>query len=410
MSRRERWRNRVGFDSRVAEPRERFLTGLASLGASLAAPFVGSGGAVDGEPRSVLVLRLDRIGDVVMSLPALADLRAALRNARLSLAVGRWSEEVARGAPVDDVFLWNAPWVGRGDEGAVSARELWSRVRRDTIPGFDLAIDLQGDARSTWLMAAAGARRRVGYANTGSAALLTSVVPLDENLNWVEQNRRAVDVALGRSVERRPFRWIDEAGRGRGARWAEDALGPLGWRRGAAPLIGIHPGAGRRIKEWPVERFRELARRITSELDAYVVVSGSAGEAAIVSAVAEAAGARGIAAAEASLSDFAERLTSFDAFVTGDTSAVHLSAAADVPTVAIFGPSDPARYFSGGPGGFGGSAPHEVIVAEDLACRPCNLIRRPPEECARAHAPECLDLITVARVVDSVRRVLRARP
>src|SRR4029079_1839222 len=62
---------------------------------------------------------------------------------------------------------------------------------------LDLALDLQGDVRASWLMALTGAKERVGYANTGGARLLPPVVPLDETVSWIEQNRRAVAAAAG---------------------------------------------------------------------------------------------------------------------------------------------------------------------------------------------------------------------
>src|SRR5436190_1116143 len=62
---------------------------------------------------------------------------------------------------------------------------------------LDLALDLQGDVRAAWLMALTGARERIGYANTGGARLLTRVVPLDETVSWIDQNRRAVAMAAG---------------------------------------------------------------------------------------------------------------------------------------------------------------------------------------------------------------------
>ena len=86
MSRRERWRNRTGFASRVTDPRERVLTGVASVTARLAAPFVGAARHEEA-PSRVLVLRVDRIGDVVMSLPAIADLRG---TGRLELVALSW--------------------------------------------------------------------------------------------------------------------------------------------------------------------------------------------------------------------------------------------------------------------------------------------------------------------------------
>src|SRR6185503_13566829 len=96
MSRRQRWQPVRGTGNRVYETRERVLLGLLDApGRALAAVRPGHRPHPPAAPRDLLVLRLDRIGDVVMSLPALADLRAALPQARIRLAVGRWSEEIA---------------------------------------------------------------------------------------------------------------------------------------------------------------------------------------------------------------------------------------------------------------------------------------------------------------------------
>ena len=89
MSRRRRWRNVKGTRSRVTEPRERFMAAMASAGARLAAPFLARPGT--DRPMEILILRLDRIGDVLMSLPAISALREALPQAKIRLAVGEWS-------------------------------------------------------------------------------------------------------------------------------------------------------------------------------------------------------------------------------------------------------------------------------------------------------------------------------
>ena len=78
----------------------------------------------------------------------------------------------------------------RGARDAAAPCGPTPRALRASRP--DLALDLQGDVRAAWLMALTGARERVGYANTGGARLLTRVVPLDETVSWIEQNRRAV--------------------------------------------------------------------------------------------------------------------------------------------------------------------------------------------------------------------------
>ncbi len=214
MPRRKRWHNVKGTTTRVTAPRERLAVGAASLAALVVSPFLAK--TPRPRPEDILVLRLDRIGDVLMSLPALSALRAVCPNARIRLAVGEWSKDIARDADVDEVLVWSAPWVGRSDEGASSAAGLFGRARalREAPP--DLAIDLQGDLRALWLMAATGARDRVGYANTGSASLLTRIVELDENVNFVEQNYRAIDAAVHAAVPREPFRWLDETRREKG--------------------------------------------------------------------------------------------------------------------------------------------------------------------------------------------------
>ena len=408
MPRRRRWQNVRGTRSRVTGSRDRVMVVAANAAALLVSPFVL--GKVTGNapspPDDILVLRLDRIGDMLMTLPALNALRDAHPRARIRLAVGEWSRDIAHDAPVDEVLIWSAPWAGRPDEGASTARDLFARARslRNNPP--DLAIDFQGDVRAIWLMAATGARERIGYANTGSAALLTRVAELDENVNFVEQNYRAVETAVGVEVPRKPFTWLDEERRARG----RARLNAETDRAGAQPnrpVIGLHPGAGRRIKEWPIERFVEVARHLAEQKGATLLLTGSKGEkqktetihAMLPHSTVDVAG-------KWSLGELAEVMSACDAFISGDTAAMHFACAIGVPSVAIFGPSDPGRYFSGGPLGFGSGAKH-IALAPQLWCSPCNLIRRPPEECAALPAPECLTNVTVDAVLAATLDVLR---
>lgn len=380
------------------------MAAMASASARLAAPFLV--GPAAGQPAEILVLRLDRIGDVLMSLPAIGALREAVPEAKIRLAVGEWSREIAKDAPVDEVLVWSAPWAGRRDEGASTFGDLVKVARSRRAQRPDLAIDLQGDLRAIWLMAATGARTRVGYANTGSASLLTAVVDLDEDVSFVEQNYRAIETALGRAVPRKPFRWLGEGRRAQGRERLAQLFAQARMER-KGPLVGIHPGAGRSIKEWPVERFVELGRLLVKEEGATLVVTGSAGESAAAGAICTAlAGAAVDLSGKLSLGALAEVMSACDAFVSCDTSAMHFACAIGVPSVAIFGPSDPRRYFSGSDLGFGSGQKH-IALAPTLWCSPCNLIRRPPEECDSAPVPECLAQIDTQQVFDATVRVLK---
>jgi ADP-heptose:LPS heptosyltransferase len=409
MSRRRRWQPVKGTASRVYEPRERLLvealdlpvrvlSGLAGLVSRPPAPVPASA------LREVLVLRLDRIGDVVMCLPALADLRAALPQARIRFAVGRWSAEIAESAPVDEVLVWSAPWAGRADEGAETARSLARKARALRARRPDLALDLQGDIRAALLMRLTGAVRRVGYANTGGASLLTQVVPLDETLSWMEQNRRAVAAAVG-AVPTGVAR--AELLRPSDREFAEHLLGSLG-PAARRPLVGVHPSGGRRVKQWDVARWGALAARLQRKLGASILVTGSAADAPLAQAL-----ARHLEQPPADLTgrlsvrEMLALIARLDLFLSPDTGPMHLACAVGTPSVAVFGPSDPARYFSGG-GGAPGS--RHVVVRAELWCSPCNLIRRPPAECDRAEPPECLQLVSVEDVYREAARLLGAGP
>jgi len=90
-------------------------------------------------------------------------------------------------------------------------------------------------------------------------------------------------------------------------------------------------------------------------------------------------------------------LERLDLFVTGDTGPMHLAHAVGTPIVAVFGPSDPARY---APRGL-----RDRVVRIDLPCSPCNRIRRPPARCT-GHTPDCLSGVDTAAVLAAIDDVL----
>ena len=411
MYRRQRWTPVKGTSSRIRDPGERLAVSSFDMASRVLVRLSHGLGLDRPAPvpppaawRDVLVLRLDRIGDVLMCAPALAELREAAPRARIRLAVGGWSEPLARSLPVDEVLVWSAPFSGRPGEPALSWAELWAQARPLRREPIDLGLDLQGDPRAALLLWAAGAKARVGYANAGGGHLLTKLVPLDETLSWVEQNRRAVAVATGRDPGPGP-RPLDPLTAEDHA-FAEAFLGGRGLlaRR---PLVGLHPSGGRRVKQWDLGRWRELARRLGEEFKATVLVTGSVSDRPLFAEV-----AHGLVPAPLDLTgqlDLRQTLAvlaRLDLFLSSDTGPMHLACAAGTPSVSLFGPSDPVRYFSGG--ALDGHPERHLVVRSELWCAPCNRIRRPPRECDGGEPPECLALLSVERVHGAAASLLRA--
>ena len=385
--------------------RERWLVGLADIGLAAAAPFLRrSPGAGGGDDRpAILLLRFERVGDLLMTLDAIAAVRARSPHATIDLVVGSWNEQLARLIPgLDRIETLNAPWLARG-AASHSFGDMVKRAKGWRGRRYDVAINFEGDVRSHALLGLSGAARRVGFDMAGGGPMLTDRVAFNPAIhtrsNSLRLVERAFDLPTGSLESHRPepgarrLRMPDEA--------RERAAALLAARsRGGTPVVVVHAGGGREIKQWNLERFAEVANRLSASHGASIVLSGSAEDRPLVDQMKS--GLRREVecldlAGRVDLATLAAVLEEADLLLTGDTGPMHLAAALDVPLVAVFGPSDPARW-----GPVSGSA---RVVRVQLPCSPCNRIRRPPQRC-RGHVPDCLGAIGADAVYDAASEVL----
>jgi ADP-heptose:LPS heptosyltransferase len=372
----------------IYDPRERRLVALAdrALAAGAAVRRLLPRRAAVTPPRRILLLRLERIGDLLMSAGAIESVRAQAPGAHIDLVVGSWNRAVAeRLRGVDRVETLDAPWLARG-ASASSPLGLVLRARTWRHPGYDLAINFEGDIRSHALLAIAGVPRRVGFAMAGGGPLLTDVVAHRPDRHTSDNAAALVAAAFPGAAAPEAFRLDVPAA----AREAARAL--LGAH---ARYLVVHASGGRAIKQWDLDRFGEATTRIARALGAAVVLSGAPGDAAITAQV------RAALPADVPVVDLtgqpdllvlAAVLEGARLVLTGDTGPMHLAAAVRAPVVAVFGPSMPWRY--------GPYATAHRVVRVDLACAPCNMIRKPPTRCV-GHTPDCLVGVTVAAVTEA---------
>ena len=351
-------------------------------------------------PKRVLLFRLERIGDLLMTLGAIGAIRARLPDAELRLVVGSWNAPLAHCMPVvDRIETFDVPWLSRERRGstlrAASTQSAFWR-RHD----FDLAINFEPDIRSNALLATSGARRRAGYASGGGGGFLTDVLDYDRTIHSAANAQRLVDRVLpperyppsAESSNRIPF-LIPRA-----ARETADRL--LAAAEGGRPLVGINPGAGRLIKEWPPERFAAVATTLAADDSATIVLLGAEGDRSQADGVRQALPpdvALIDLVGQAPLVELAAVLARLSVLITGDTGPSHLAATVDTPVVALFGPTDPNRYAP--------LTPHAEVVHADLWCRPCGRLRRPPKRCTHG-APDCLTEVETEAVVAAARRLI----
>ena len=324
------------------------------------------------EPDAVLVLRFSAFGDVILLAPALAALRAAWPRTRIVVATQAAFAPLLR----HDPSLTDIVALGAG-EGAVAYA---ARLREALAGASNVAVlDLHGKLFSLALRALLPFAWPVvvwhkrDVADTIGVALGTRTWRSDRL--HADRYHLAVEAVVGRALPRGALRVVvDPADEQRAAALLSEA-----GHDGARKLVGFAPGARWATKRWPVERFAALARHALSAGYA-VAVEGSAEERALCSeVVALAPGALDLGG-RLDVAGLMGLMRRCSAFVANDSGPMHLARAVGVPTLAIFGSTDPGMFAWEG---------HHAAFA-GLPCSPCSFYGR--DICPKGHLRCLTDL------------------
>jgi ADP-heptose:LPS heptosyltransferase len=322
-------------------------------------------------PRHVLVLRALQLGDMLCAVPALRAFRAAWPDAEIVLAGLPWARAIVeRFDPYFDGFREFPGYPGlREREPAIG--EVPAFLAAIQAERFDLAVQLHGSGLIVNpLVMLLGAARAAGFCPAGSPC------PDPETFRpWPERGleiRRLLALpeflgipADGEHLEF-PVREADRAA-------LASSAGPLMPRAGR--YVCIHPGASVPERRWPARQFAAIAAAMASR-ELGIVLTGTAGEAALARAVAEASGMSCLdLAGKTDLGSLAALLEGARLLICNDTGVSHVAAALGVPSVVIstgdnperWAPIDRARHrVLCGPGGI---RPDEVIREAEALLR-----------------------------------------
>ena len=310
----------------------------------------------DDTPRldRILIVRLSAMGDIIHTLPAVASLRQAFPHATLGwLVEERWAELLcalryprsgsrsAQRPLVDRVHtVKTATWrhalfsFNTWQQIAVSLSELRG------IP-YDAVIDFQGAIRSSLLARWSGAPIVFGSAepreNAASMFYTRKIFVENNGSHVVEQALALARAVISTSTVFEPkAQDAIEFPRDPDAENVIASLTPP-----ASDFVILNPGAGWGAKMWPAERYGEVAKELAKD-GVYSLVNYGPGEEALAMAVetASAGAARKISCPVSELIALTRRAR---LFIGGDTGPMHMAAALNIPVVAIFGPTNPAR-------------------------------------------------------------------
>lgn len=301
--------------------------------------------------RRILVVELWNIGDVVLLLPFLAQLRSIFPLATISLLARPHAREILDGTGLVDEFLDDAPpsdnWLSLNPLLG-GWKDLW-KLRADLrARDFDVAFQCRLHVREHVILAMSGAARRVGYAFGEGDTMLTDAIPIDDlHRHKVEDWMGLLSPFGGPVAVGNPRLHVAETARQAALEFLEaNSITP------GETVIGVHPGASLAEKRWPIERFAEVASEMTSRAGTRVIAFvDPAGYGQALSEI------PGVVIAKPSLAGLVALIDQCDLLVCNDSGPMHIAGGLGVPVLAVFS-SGVARWFA--PIGDG----HRLVSAE----------------------------------------------
>ena len=304
-------------------------------------------------PQRILIVRLGAMGDIIHAMPTVAALRKAFPATLFGWVVEeRWAtlltlrHDHCPASPVQPLADYVHPMDTRRWRKSLfdksTRREVRSAVGQIRRSRYELAIDFQGSIKSAIIAQLSSVQERYGFANPWEwpSAIFYNKKSQSLSAHVVDQNfdlagdlaRSEANLELDRNLSAEfpsdPF--IETK--------SEKMLQDFGLKDGFAIL---NPGAGWRAKQWPADRYAEVARAL-GKGGVRSLVNFGPGEESLAKIVEEKADGYAIAA-QFTISELIAVTRRASLFIGGDTGPLHLAAALKVPVVALFGPTDPAR-------------------------------------------------------------------
>ncbi|MFA5437795.1 MAG: glycosyltransferase family 9 protein [Candidatus Omnitrophota bacterium] len=328
--------------------------------------------APGGKINKILVIRLDRIGDIVLSTPAIRSLRRSFPEATIHFMATKYTKDILLGNPnIDQVRVY--------EEGP--CKEV-----------YDAAVALHPGILQNYLVFASGAHTRIGYGGFGGSFFLTHIIPdprREPICHEVEVALKAVK-ELGCSPDDQHleiFKNADSEG------FVQQYLEGLGISESDFITV-IHPGSRQEYLRWGKDKFAHIALRLMRERKAKVIITGSSKEDKLVKEVASLMEDKPFCCTGLTLGQLISLLGKAKLFVGNSTGPMHIAAALNIPVVAIFGPQHQSdSYLRWGPW-----SKNSVVVRKEQNCRDCL-----PSQC---FSIKCIKSISEGEVWEGIEKVL----
>lgn len=336
--------------------------------------------------KKILIIKLGAVGDVILAIPSFRMLRERYPHAQIHLLVDKNIAGLVAKAP----YLNGIIPVDR--KKVSNFRYLWKWAGKIRREGFDMSIDLQNSKWTHLLAFLGGIPERFGFKRGFFGFLLNKPENYARIAETPVKNQfRILSKAGVRKLDETLELWTDPASEEKVKELLPEKFFETEKRR-VGFVMGSSPAW--QTKRWPSSYFKELAGRLSRELDCKIVLIGSAEDAKGTDWAADSDEVFNLMG-ETSLRDLVPLMRTLDVVVTGDTAPLHVAAAVKVRIVALFGPTDPKRHMP--------EASHAAVLTRSLPCQPCY-----QGTCKIEDTQACLRKISVDEVFHAVKRHLQS--
>lgn len=405
---------RKGIDQSagIANPRKRRVATIINRGGRVCYKTLTWGGLIKPSqnalslihPRSILVIRVDHIGDVMMSTPVYPALKKKYPQAKITVLVGSWAAELLKYNPyVDRIITIDCPWwSGTRRSGRQSIlkfiqkyRKILSILRRQR---FDIGIDLRADFRHILLfLFIPGVKNRLSYDRSGGEYLLTKAPPYEGlfAIPEMEKNRRLLQELGVEMKSASPQLWWGKEESDSGA----ICLQKERLKTDTFKVI-ISPSARSPLRTWRPERFGQLADWITEEFQGQIILVGSSGDRDLIRNIEDRMRNKPInLAGKTTLLEVAALCDSCQLFLGVEGGLMHIAAATGIPILALYGPMKPEL-----------TSPERAdfhVVYQAFPCSPCLQLECPYSSSSRG---ECMEAIRLEDAKKAIGKIMEVPP
>lgn len=308
--------------------------------------------------KKILFVRTDRIGDVLVSTPAVRALRKAHPEAWIAMMVAPAAAGAVECNPdINEVLVYDkrAKWHRQF--------QFWRMLRSRR---FDAAVIAHCTNPVNWLVYLAGIPERIGYARRAGYLLTTPLrnVKVSGAKHEADYTLELVGLLGAKSAGRKPVMAFDAKDK----EFAETMLRKMGIRSGK-PLVAVHAGSSSPSKRWPKEHWEGLLAKLVPHKDMQVILVGGTNEMELSQSIIPQGAEERIVdfTGLLNLRELAAVLTRCALLVSADSGPVHVAVAAGTPNVTIFGRNRPGL----GPKSWGPLGARDRVLQKDVGCTTC---------------------------------------